>query len=495
MGPATIKISALSPVTCEAGSIVVGAVLAEPKRLAEVPDLEVDDFADLKHRAMWKAIRRVESSARPLSLFTVRAEIEACGEDESLAPVGPGFAKDRARAYIDGLARQVDDEDFGAALAHVRDTSARRKLAIVGETITSRARRSALDPGELLADSRRLLDQLEPATPANGNAYGTPISMFIGDQEPDEDDSNDWYLRGLVARDVVGFVGGDPKIGKTMIVESWAVALALGVPDWCGFPVAKRARVLLMPREDSERTTKMRLWRFARGLGLNRPHDLGDWLHVDPTSPLNLGDPAHIAKLRRACEGFDVVFIDSFTTSHQGDENSVRDIAHALDPVRDIAIGTKTSIVFVHHFNGKGNADDKRGVKHRLRGSSAISGYARHIVGVSRGPAKGDVELATDGNLEFHPDPFVVRLVGDDTAGRKAFRYEMVGLASEAAAQGLRDEVVAMVAGSPDGFASANAINKALPGNRQAVLAAVRHELQLGGRLEHRENRIHARAP
>ena len=40
--------------------------------------------------------------------------------------------------------------------------------------------------------------------------------------EPDEDDSSDWHIRGLIARDVAQFIAGDPKVGKTMIMESMA---------------------------------------------------------------------------------------------------------------------------------------------------------------------------------------------------------------------------------------------------------------------------------
>lgn len=325
-------------------------------------------------------------------------------------------------------------------------------------------------------------------------SYGPPLADWLGDEEPIEDDAADWDIRGLIARHVPTFLAGDPKVGKTMIMESWGIALAMGAADWCGFTIYGRKRVLLMPREDGERTSKSRLWQLARGAGLDRPHDLREWLSVDPTSPLNLVDRGHVDRLRDACGRFDVVMVDSFTTAHLGDENSARDIAKAMEPVRELSISTKTSIVLVHHYNGKGHSDD-RGVKHRLRGSSALAGYARHIVGVSHGPQRGQLEVATDGNLEHQIEPSLVELVDGETPhGKKTLAYSFVGLAAEASTDSaLRACVVEAVRASAEGFPNANAICAAVGRNRQLVLATVRKELEPDGQLEKRSGRIYCK--
>jgi RecA-family ATPase len=218
-----------------------------------------------------------------------------------------------------------------------------------------------------------------------------------------------------------------------MLAESWAIALAMGVADWCGYKIEKRTRVLLMPREDAERTTKVRLWQLARGAGLNSPHALNGWLSVDPHNPLDMGNAEHTKKLEAACDRFDLIIIDSFATSHHGDENSSRDMAAVMGTVRDISLGTDTSIGFIHHFNGKGGEGDKRSPIHRIRGSSAIAGYARHIVGVERGKEKGQVLISADGNFEFRPDPFVVALKKTKLpTGKQTLHYEHIGDAKQA---------------------------------------------------------------
>lgn len=263
--------------------------------------------------------------------------------------------------------------------------------------------------------------------------YGPSLSEWLGDEEPDEDDAVDWHIRGLIPRDVAFLFAGDPKTGKTMAMESMAIALAMGAKDWCGFAIPQRRRVLIMPREDAERTTKIRLWQLARGAGLLRPHDLERFLSVDPTSPLDLGNDDHVARLRKACERFDVVIVDSFATSHHGDENSNRDMSAVMGAARDLALGTNTAIGFIHHYNGKGGSDDKRSPIHRLRGASAIAGYARHVIGAERGAEKGQIVLSVDGNFEYKPDPFVVRLVNGMADNKRTLQYELIGDAKSVA--------------------------------------------------------------
>lgn len=263
-------------------------------------------------------------------------------------------------------------------------------------------------------------------------SYGQSLSRWLGEEEPSDDDSVDWFMRGIVPRGVPWFVAGDPKTGKTMLVESLSIHLAMGAKEWCGFPITQQARVLLMPREDSERTTRGRIWQLARGAGLKRPHELEDVLSIDPTSPLDMNNVDHCRRLERACSKFDIVIVDSFATAHHGNENDVRDISSVMGAVRDIALGTDTATGFIHHFNGKGAADDRRSPIHKMRGSSAIAGYARHVVGVMKGKEKGQIVIETDGNLQYQPDPFVVKLVGEETDGRRSLRYELVGSAEDA---------------------------------------------------------------
>jgi len=274
--------------------------------------------------------------------------------------------------------------------------------------------------------------------------YGGSLLEFLGSEEPSEDDTEDWIIRGLVARAQPGALGGDPKTGKTMMAEDWSIALAAGEPSWCGFEIPKRCRVLLMPREDAVRTTKIRLYQIARGHGYD-PKNLDGWLEVDALNSLDFANAAHVAKLKRTAEKFDVIFIDSLSTIHSGDENGSKDAGLIGNVWREVSLESETAVVLIHHFNGKGASNDTRSVGHRLRGSSKFFAACRHIVGLKR-HSKGVVKIETDGNLFYQPEPFAVELVRKTEAdGRVGLSYRNLGTPHESVEVKVRDAVLAVL--------------------------------------------------
>lgn len=450
---------------------ILGGILIKPEilRLPELV-LETDDFYDPRHKAIWGAMCNIDADGKPIDLSTLEAELE---EDGKLDAIG-------GMAYLGQLALKVSTPDNVLYyVERVRDRHDERRIMLVSSEITSDVGLGKI--GAIEATDRLALEIEKIRARRTGERagweYGPPLTEWLGDAEPDDDDSADWYLRGLIARDVPGFVAGDPKSGKTMLVEAWALALAAGVDEWCGMKLTGgRRRVLLMPREDAERTTKQRLWQLAPSVGIASPRDVASHLSVDARNPLDLGDPKHVDKLRRACDRYDVIFIDSFATSHHGDENSSRDISAVMGTARDLSMSTQTAIVFIHHYNGKGGGDDKRSVIHRLRGSSAIAGFARHCVGVTRGPVKGTRVIEADGNFEYKPDPFVVKLETFEVDGKKRLRYQLVGAATDVkrGAEDIQiDEVIlAVLKRSPEGL-----------GERD-LRAAVNDDLKEAGRQQ-----------
>lgn len=289
--------------------------------------------------------------------------------------------------------------------------------------------------------------------------YGGDLRAFLGDDEPDEDPSLDYVVHGLIPRAAPFVIGGYPKQGKTLLIEDLTVAIACGSSDWCGFPISedmRGARVLLMPREDTARETRIRLWRLARGRGLD-PRDLAGKLEVDPISVLYLDDDKLVEKLRRSAERFDLVLIDSLQTVHRGDENSAKDMAVVCGAWRDIALQTGKAVGLIHHFNGKGAEGDKRDPGHKLRGSSAIFATARHVIGVERIKKPADaVAIRVSGNLSHQPDPFAVRLVKEAlSTGKLACRYERLGPLDEIRDPQVTDAVIAVIAAAmPKGCSS-----------------------------------------
>lgn len=268
---------------------------------------------------------------------------------------------------------------------------------------------------------------------AKSKSYQSDLIKFCGDEEPSDDDSEDWVIRGIIARSAVTMLVADPKVGKTMLMLSWAIAIASGQIEWCGQriePDMRGRRVFCFPREDPPRVIKIRIWRLCRYYGI-RPRDIADRLGINQTTPLRLDDKESITRLQHTAEEWDVIMIDSLSKIHLKDENSARDMAPMLGLASDMAMSSSTAFVLLHHLGGKGQFEVRpRTFGQKMRGSSSIWAAARWVVGIERrepkNPALG-FKLEADGNLEYSPPPFVATLAKTKVGDHAALHYEKLG--------------------------------------------------------------------
>lgn len=290
----------------------------------------------------------------------------------------------------------------------------------------------------------------DPASPAPG--YGRPFVEFVGPDEPDDNPADVFEAHGLIVRGEPSLFIGDPKVGKTLLLEDLMLHMAAGRREWCGLRIYRRPRILLFLREDSERTTRRRLWQLARGAGIEH-WELAEHLVIDATSPLYFDDVAMVSKLRGQLASFDVCAIDSLSTIHSADENSVERMAPIMNRWRDLSLGTSTAIPLVHHFRKRGvdpQASSGSGsVLQRARGSSLIAATTRHAVGVDRGPGAHEMTVNIESNHEVDVQPFVIRRrFGADECGRKLIKHECAGNlvdARETSTMALVDPIVLAV--------------------------------------------------
>jgi hypothetical protein len=172
---------------------------------------------------------------------------------------------------------------------------------------------------------------------------------------------------------------------------------------------------------------------LARGAGIEH-WELADHLVIDATSPLYFDDLKLTSKLERQLAGFDVCAIDSLSTIHNADENSVERMAPIMNRWRDMSLKTSTAIPLVHHFRKRGvDASNGSGggtgnVLQRARGSSLIAATTRHAVGIERGPGEDELTVHIESNHEVDTQPFVIRRrFGADEHGRKFITHERAG--------------------------------------------------------------------
>lgn len=134
---------------------ILGGVLLRNEVLAELVDLEAEDFYDRRHAIVFQAIRNLEAANTPIDVVTVETAIG----DRIDAIGGP--------AFLGLLAQQVPTPDNVVAYAAiVRERSALRKLALAAADVVEQVYRwdGETDADELLGSAQSRISSLETST-------------------------------------------------------------------------------------------------------------------------------------------------------------------------------------------------------------------------------------------------------------------------------------------------------------------------------------------
>ncbi|GAA1546815.1 hypothetical protein GCM10009827_078780 [Dactylosporangium maewongense] len=147
---------------------VLGAALLDPAVLADLGQrLAAGDFYRPAHAELWRTLVALHHADRPTDAVTVAAYLAEAGD---LGKVG-------GAAYLHTLIASVPTTaNAGYYAAIVENHARRRKVADVGRRLTQLASADA-DTAELLAASRAMLTDAEPAWPA-------PIPLTARHQAP-----------------------------------------------------------------------------------------------------------------------------------------------------------------------------------------------------------------------------------------------------------------------------------------------------------------------
>lgn len=143
---------------------LLGAVLLQPSNLKHLPDLEVDHFAHMKHRAVFSAFRTLEASNKPISVLSVELEVERLGKLDAIG--GVAFLGDLAMASgAAGTEMLLQDLE-----RVVRDFALKRKVMLACGDLVERARQSEISGDDLLTEATNLfasIDGIKADTVAN----------------------------------------------------------------------------------------------------------------------------------------------------------------------------------------------------------------------------------------------------------------------------------------------------------------------------------------
>jgi len=388
----------------EAG--LLASILVENTAISKINGVQPEDFFDPHHRVVFEAMRELDADQKPIDPLTLEEVLARDGKLKAIGGlsfltslVGKEFNSDNAAHYADiihglGQARRIR---LGAA-----------DIAACGEDIE-----------ELVAKAHRYAQWVERlAAPKAAQApgmvpYGMPADVFLGDEDDVEDDSRDWVVRGFLLASAPNIIAGPPKSKKTLVALHLMICITAGLELWLGrFPITA-GRVLVLAHEDPKRETRRRLWRLARGLGLD-PRDLSGTLTIaDRSDPFHFDREKEMDRMVSTIEATQpsVILMDSLSRVHLGDENSKRDMNVVTDAWLTLAAKYNVAITTIHHpvklVQGKGLIE-------QLRGSGDIGAAARHVVGVTKdGKDDNVLSVRTEGNSAYQPDPLNVTVVDE----------------------------------------------------------------------------------
>lgn len=333
---------------------VLSAVLLDPSALAKVEGLQMEHFYSEANRRIFEACRDLRASGSPVDLVTVRdwldthgrlAQVGGAGYIAEVANASPVVAnvathagivvrKANDRALISELDRASADLRFGKGDA---EDTARRMRAHVDRYVRT--------DSIVTLGAHELAEQLPP------QAY-LIRALGIGPGAPT-------------------CVAGYGFSAKTMALQSLMLDVATGANAW-GVYQCRAGRALHLDYEQGRRLDVERYQRQARARGIDL-RDLadGDRLRLAVHPSVYLTAPNAEDVFTRAAAGFDLVVVDSLKAATAGADENSSEIRQYVDVLARVSERTGATIVIVHHAR-KPKADDPKGARYTMRGSSAL---------------------------------------------------------------------------------------------------------------------------
>jgi hypothetical protein len=178
---------------------------------------------------------------------------------------------------------------------------------------------------------------------------------------------------GLLPAQGILFVGGEPKVGKSLLVANLALSLATG-SDRLGFPVPEPRRVLICQFELPVPQFVSRLAVMRRAIGPAADQHL--FVDTCATGHL-LSAPNGLQHFLVAAHAAaaEVIILDPLYSTHDQDENDTRAMAALCQSLLRLRESSRAALIVVHHVR---KSIGRYEIGSAFRGSSAL-----HAVGDS----------------------------------------------------------------------------------------------------------------
>lgn len=364
----------LPPHSLEAEQAALGCLLLVSGQAAKdmAAQLEAHWFYDLSHQTVLKAVRDTLGKVGACDLVLLRQTLRGAKKLEEVGGL----------AYLTAL---VDGVPSAANFPFYRDTleeKAKRRALL---RFVARVRDTGLDEG---TDIHGLLDDVRNMLPgAVGRAdkppalkiwraselaaYQPPAHLqLVGDNEI------------FMGYDGVVVLAGPGSSGKSLAVDSLALAGAIGNGEWMGRKVHRKFRTLVIQAENGTRRLKRIIEEFQR----NHPEvDIEDSVFL--SSPPEGGIPFHRADFREAVRAAvlefkpDLVVVDPW--SQVATEDAAKEVVDKLAEIRScFPAGDNCPCLLIVAHTKKPRPEDVRkgrGLTYLVSGSVALPNSARCV--------------------------------------------------------------------------------------------------------------------
>ena len=211
---------------------------------------------------------------------------------------------------------------------------------------------------------------------------------------------------GLLPPQGILFVGGEPKVGKSLLVANLALSLAAGA-DRIGFPIPAPRRVLICQFELPVQQFVSRLAIMRRALGAAADQNL----LVDTRAMGHLLSAAqgltHFVCAARAAAA-EIIVLDPLYSTHDQDENDTRAMAALCQSLLSLRDASRAALVVVHHVR---KSIGRYEIGSAFRGSSALHAVGDSYLLLTRpSPQVPTLELRFQFRYAAAPPPRLLQL-------------------------------------------------------------------------------------
>lgn len=252
-----------------------------------------------------------------------------------------------------------------------------------------------------------------PPTDPPPAVFTRPISELLAMPEVDPD----WMVADLFTVGSNGWVGAEPKVGKSWTVLELVYALSTGSPFLGRFSVKQPRRVMYIQEEDSLQRVLRRFKRLIQG-DPTRVNPSDDYLRWSIRVGFKIDDVAWINRLIEDLERYapEVVVMDVFNMLHNLEENKQSDMTRLLQTLMQLNRRFGCAFIIVHH-NRKPQPGSEARPNQMIRGSGVLAGWGECSLYLRRSKEKDTIIVTPESKDAPEMEDFTIKLCDQDNGG------------------------------------------------------------------------------